>query len=321
MAFQGDKNLVEYINRDNEYFLNHILVEVRMSKLKMWIVSILTVLVIGGGGWTAYQAIAQKNSLNHSYAFAYKTKDRMSWFKVSESKGKVTGHLNKKYVEEVRWDPHIYKKQFVVAGSSKENGYEFKVTQGKETIVYEVHFSGKDLSVKKQGEKKSTIYQAINQKKLDKYQKDIQKRYDYLFDTAEDRFYDSMRNFKEKVAKVYGFLYTAKDKQLFLQVKTMHIEIGWTGSLLITTIPEEDCKPYKEMRLEVSGETDGRSFVMGHEPSIEDGIIKGSTDRDVKSIKLPFKMTGGTVELKAVTKKEYQKQAKAFKKQAEERKK
>ncbi len=102
MAFQGDKNLVEYINRDNEYFLNHILVEVRMSKLKMWIVSILTVLVIGGGGWTAYQAIAQKNSLNHSYAFAYKTKDRMSWFKVSESKGKVTGHLNEKYVEEVR---------------------------------------------------------------------------------------------------------------------------------------------------------------------------------------------------------------------------
>lgn len=59
---------------------------------------------------------------------------------------------------------------------------------------------------------------------------------------------------------------------------------------------------------------------MGYEPSIEDGIIQGSTDRDVKSIKLPFKMTGGTVELKAVTKKEYQKQANAFKKQAEERK-
>ena len=54
------------------------------------------------------------------------------------------------------------------------------------------------------------------------------------------------------------------------------------------------------------GDTDGRNFVMGHEPSIEDGIIKGSTDRDVKSIKLPFKMTGGTVELKAVTKQEYQ---------------
>ncbi|MFP3810308.1 hypothetical protein [Bacillus sp. SIMBA_005] len=292
-----------------------------MSKLKMWVVSILAVLILGGGGWTAYQAIAQKNSLNHSYAFAYKTKDSMSWFKVSESKGKVTGHLNEKYIEEERWYPHIYKKQFVVSGSSKENGYEFRVTQGKETIVYDVHFSGKNLSVKKQGEKKSTIYKAINQKKLEKYHKDIQKQYDYLFDTAEDRFYDSMRNFKEKVAKVYGFLYTAKDKQLFLQVKTMHIEIGWTGSLLITTVPGEDCKPYKEMRLEVSGETDGRNFKMGHEPSIEEGIIKGSTDRDVKSIKLPFKMTGGTVELKAVTKQEYQKQAKAFKKQAEERKK
>ncbi|USD82792.1 hypothetical protein M5E02_18925 [Bacillus safensis] len=292
-----------------------------MSKLKMWVVSILAVLILGGGGWTAYQAIAQKNSLNHSYAFAYKTKDRLSWFEVSENKGKVTGHLNEKYIEEERWHPNIYKKQFVVSGSSKENGYEFKIKQGKETIVYEVHFSGKDLSVKKQGEKKSTIYKAINEKKLDKYHKDIQNRYDYLFDTAEDRFYDSMRNFKEKVAKVYGFLYTAKDKQLFLQVKTMHIELGWSGSLLITTVPGEDCKPYKEMRLEVMGDTDGRTFVMGHEPSIEDGIIKGSTDRDVKSIKLPFKMTGGTVELKAVTKQEYQKQAKAFKKKAEEKKK
>lgn len=101
----------------------------------------------------------------------------------------------------------------------------------------------------------------------------------------------------------------------------MHMELGWSGFLLITTVPGEECKPYKEMRLEVMGDTDGRTFVMGHEPSIEDGIIQGSTDRDVKSIKLPFKMTGGTVELKAVTKQEYQKQAKAFKKQAEERKK
>ncbi len=31
-----------------------------MSKLKMWVVSILAVLILGGGGWTAYQAIAQK---------------------------------------------------------------------------------------------------------------------------------------------------------------------------------------------------------------------------------------------------------------------
>ncbi|WP_366204250.1 hypothetical protein [Bacillus safensis] len=292
-----------------------------MSKLKIWVVSILAVLILGGGGWKAYQAIAQKNSLNHSYAFAYKTKDRLNWFEISENKGKVTGHLNEKYIEEVRWHPNTYKKQFVVSGSSKENGYEFKITQGKDTSVYEVYFSGKDLSVKKQGEKNSTIYKAINQKKLEKYHKDIQKRYDYLLYTAEDRFYDSMRNFKEKVAKVYGFLYTAKDKQLFLQVKTMHMELGWTGSLLITTVPGEDCKPYKEMRLEVSGETDGRNFIMGHEPSIEDEIIKGSTDRDVKSIKLPFKMTGGTVELKAVTKKEYQKQANAFIKKAEEKKK
>ncbi|MBG9911280.1 hypothetical protein ABD83_07395 [Bacillus xiamenensis] len=317
-----------------------------MSKLKMWVVSILAVLILGGGGWTAYQAIAQKNSLNHAYAYAYKTKDRMNWFELSENKGKVTGHLNEKYVEEVWWDPKIYRKQYVVSGSSKENGYELRVKQGKETIIYEVQISGEDLSVKKQGDKKSIIYKAINQKKLDSYHKKIQDRYEYLFDTSETRFYDNMRHFKEKVSKVYGFLYTAEDKQLFLQVKSMHIEIGWNGSFLITTVSEEVCKPYKEMKLEVGGFTDGGEFFeMSYDPIIEKGVIIGSTDRDAKSIKLPVKMTDGkvelkaftrkeykkiakpyimtgdSVELKAVTKEEYKKQAKAFKKKAEEKKK
>ncbi|TQR23688.1 hypothetical protein [Bacillus safensis] len=317
-----------------------------MSKLKMWVVSILAVLILGGGGWTAYQAIAQKNSLNHSYAFAYKTKDRLSWLEVSENKGKVTGHLNEKYVEEVWWDPKIYKKQYAVSGDSKGNGYELRVKQGKETIIYDVKISGKDLSVKKQGDKKSMIYKAINRKKLDSYHKKIQDRYQYLFDTSETRYYDNMRHFRDKVAKVYGFLYTAEDKQLFLQVESMHIEIGWNGSFLITTVSEEGCKPYKEMKLEVGGFTDGGEFFeMSYDPIIEQGVIIGSTDRDAKSIKLPIKktngtvelkaftrkeykkipkpyiMTGDSVELKAVTKEEYQKQAKAFKKKAEEKKK
>ncbi|MEB2271106.1 hypothetical protein LAV33_12520 [Bacillus safensis] len=317
-----------------------------MSKLKMWVVSILAVLILGGGGWTAYQAIAQKNSLNHSYAFAYKTKDRLSWLEVSENKGKVTGHLNEKYVEEVWWDPKIYKKQYAVSGDSKGNGYELRVKQDKETIIYDVKISGKDLSVKKQGDKKSMIYKAINRKKLDSYHKKIKDRYQYLFDTSETRYYDNMRHFRDKVAKVYGFLYTAEDKQLFLQVESMHIEIGWNGSFLITTVSEEGCKPYKEMKLEVGGFTDGGEFFeMSYDPIIEQGVIIGSTDRDAKSIKLPIKkingtvelkaftrkeykkipkpyiMTGDSVELKAVTKEEYQKQAKAFKKKAEEKKK
>ncbi|WWL80443.1 hypothetical protein V6B65_04950 [Bacillus altitudinis] len=317
-----------------------------MSKLKMWVVSILAVLILGGGGWTAYQAIAQKNSLNHAYAFAYKTKDKMSWFEISENKGKVTGHLNEKYIEEIWWDPKIYNKQYVVSGSSKENGYEFRVKQGKETIIYEVRMSGKDLSVKKQGDKKSRIYKAINQKKLDSYHKKLQVRHQHLVDTSETRFYDNMRHFRDKVAKVYGFLYTAEDKQLFLQVESMHIENGWLGSFLITTVSEDGCKPYKEMKLEVGGETDGGDYLdMSYDPIIERGVIIGSTDRDAKSIKLPIKktngtieikaftyqefkklprpyiMTGDSVELKAVTKKEYEKQAKAFKKKAEEKRK
>ncbi|WGI63507.1 CheR family methyltransferase [Escherichia coli] len=71
-----------------------------MSKLKMWVVSILAVLILGGGGWTAYQAIAKKSGLIHPYAFAYKTHDRVNWFKVTERNGKVTGHLNETILEE-----------------------------------------------------------------------------------------------------------------------------------------------------------------------------------------------------------------------------
>lgn len=97
-----------------------------MSKLKIWVVSILAVLILGGGGWTAYQAIAQKNSLNHSYAFAYKTKDRLNWFEISENKGKVTGHLNESYIEEIWWDPQLYKKQYVIPAIQKKMGMNFK---------------------------------------------------------------------------------------------------------------------------------------------------------------------------------------------------
>ncbi len=41
-----------------------------MSKSKIWLMAILAVLMIGGGGFIAYQAIAKKSGLNHPYAFA-----------------------------------------------------------------------------------------------------------------------------------------------------------------------------------------------------------------------------------------------------------
>ncbi|NQD53200.1 hypothetical protein HP440_22210, partial [Bacillus altitudinis] len=44
----------------------------------------------------------------------------------------------------------------------------------------------------------------------------------------------------------------------------------------------------------------------------------GETDRDATYIKFPFKMAGGTIEFKAVTKEEYQEQTEAFKKKAKE---
>ncbi|MBD3861477.1 hypothetical protein IEE86_17265 [Bacillus sp. 28A-2] len=295
-----------------------------MSKSNIWIAALLAVLVIGAVGWTAYQAITKKSSLNHSYAFAYKTKDRVSWFKLTEKKGKVTGHLNETILEENpkrHFDPNLLINKYKLTGKAIENGYEFQVKQGKDTVTYEVHLAEKDLSVKKQGEKQSITYNAIDQQKLRAVQQDIHVRYEELMDDTENRFHDYVRNFIKKVTGAYGYLYTAEDGsyQLFLKVKRMYMQSEWAGSFLMRKVPGDGGEPYKETRHTAGGISDGMMFDLSTYPAIEKGFILGETDRDATSIKFPFKMAGGTIEFKAVTKEEYQEQAEAFKKQAEEK--
>lgn len=299
-----------------------------MNRSKIWIVAILAVLIMGAVSWIAYQANAKKSVLNQSYAFAYKTKDHVNWFKVTEKKGKVTGHLNETILEENpkrHFDPNLFINKYKLTGKTIENGYEFQVKQGKETVTYEVHPVEKDLSVKKQGEKQSITYKAVDQTKLRAVQKDIHDRYDELMDDTENRFYDYVRNFIKKVTGTYGYLYTSEDGsyQLFLQVKLMHIESEWSGSFLMRTVPGDSSETYKETKYEARGISDGMMFDLVTYPGIgtENDFIVGETDRDATSIKLPFKMAGGTIEFKAVTKEEYQEQTEAFKKQAEEKKK
>ncbi|USD82793.1 hypothetical protein M5E02_18930 [Bacillus safensis] len=300
-----------------------------MSKTKIWIVAVLTVLIIGAVSWSVYQTIGKKSVLNQSYAFAHKTKEGVNWFKITERKGKVTGHLNETILEEspeMHFDPNLFKHKYQLTGKTIENGYEFEVKQGKDPVMYEVHVAGKDLSVKKQGENKSITYKAVDQKKLNAYQKAIQDRYDELIDDSETRFYDYLRDYIKKVTGAYGYLYTAEDGscQLFLQVKHMHIEGEWEGSFLMRTVPGDGSEPYKETKLEAGGVSDGIMFNISSYPEIEEtkkGYIVGSTNRGAKSIKLPLKMAGGTAEFKPVTKQEYQIKSEAFKKQAEEKKK
>lgn len=300
-----------------------------MSKTKIWIVAVLTVLIIGAVSWSVYQAIGKKSVLNQSYAFVHKTKEGVNWFKITERKGKVTGHLNETILEEspeMHFDPNLFKHKYQLTGKTIENGYEFEVKQGKDPVMYEVHVAGKDLSVKKQGENKSITYKAVDQKKLNAYQKAIQDRYDELIDDSETRFYDYLRDYIKKVTGAYGYLYTAEDGscQLFLQVKHMHIEGEWEGSFLMRTVPGDGSEPYKETKLEAGGVSDGIMFNISSYPEIEKtkkGYIVGSTNRGAKSIKLPLKMAGGTAEFKPVTKQEYQIKSEAFKKQAEGKKK
>ncbi|GLF89465.1 hypothetical protein Saga11_07240 [Bacillus safensis] len=297
-----------------------------MKRSKIWIVTILAVLAICAVSWIAYQVNAKKSVLNQSYAFVYKTKDHVNWFKVTEKKGKVTGHLNETILEEnpkKHFDPNLFINKYKLTGKTIENGYEFQVKQGKEMVTYEVHPAEKDLSVKKQGEKQSITYKAVDQNKLRAVQKDIHDRYDELMDDTENRFYDYVRNFIKKVTGTYGYLYTAEDGsyQLFLKVKRMHIESEWSGSFLMRTVPGDSSETYKETKYEARGISDGMMFDLVTYPGIENDFIVGESDRDATSIKLPFKMAGGTIEFKAVTKEEYQEQTEAFKKQAEEKKK
>ncbi|MEM5029986.1 hypothetical protein WKH33_13380 [Priestia sp. WB3] len=294
-----------------------------MSKSKIWLMAILAVLMIGGGGFIAYQAIAKKSGLNHPYAFAYKTNDRVNWFKVTERNGKVTGHLNETILEEnpkSHYDPNIFINKYQLTGKSIENGYEFHVKQGKEMVTYEVHLAEKDLSVKKQGEKQSITYKAVDQKKLRAVQQDIHDRYEKLMDDTENRFHDYVRNFIKKVTGAYGYLYTAEDGsyQLFLKVKRMYMQSEWAGSFLMRKVPGDGGEPYKETKHTAGGVSDGMMFDLSTYPAIEKGFILGETDRDATSIKFPFKMAGGTIEFKAVTKEEYQEQTEAFKKKAKE---
>ncbi|MGI1828241.1 hypothetical protein ACRPLG_00075 [Bacillus safensis] len=297
-----------------------------MNRSKIWIVAISAVIVIVAVSWLAYQANAKKSVLNNSYAFVYKTKDQVNWFKVTERKGKVTGYLNETILEENpkrHFDPNLFINKYKLTGKTVENGYEFQVKQGKETITYKVHLDEKDLSVKKQGEKQSITYKAVDQTKLRAVQKDIHDRYDELMEDSENRFHDYVRNFIKKVTGAYGYLYTAEDGsyQLFLKVKRMYMQSEWAGSFLMRTVPGDGGEPYKETKHTAGGVSDGIMFDLSTYPAIEKGFILGETDRDATSIKFPFKMAGGTIEFKAVTKEEYQEQTEAFKKQAEEKKK
>ncbi|KAB3542555.1 hypothetical protein NSS76_18795 [Bacillus sp. FSL R5-0654] len=297
-----------------------------MNRSKIWIVAISAVIVIVAVSWIAYQANAKKSVLNNYYAFVYKTKDQVNWFKVTERKGKVTGYLNETILEENpkrHFDPNLFINKYKLTGKTVENGYEFQVKQEKETITYKVHLDEKDLSVKKQGEKQSITYKAVDQTKLRAVQKDIHDRYDELMEDSENRFHDYVRNFIKKVTGAYGYLYTAEDGsyQLFLKVKRMYMQSEWAGSFLMRTVPGDGGEPYKETKHTAGGVSDGIMFDLSTYPAIEKGFTLGETDRDATSIKFPFKMAGGTIEFKAVTKEEYQEQTEAFKKQAEEKKK
>ncbi|WP_144741270.1 hypothetical protein [Bacillus altitudinis] len=90
-----------------------------MSKWKMWMMSIVGVVVIGGGGWIGYEGMGEKSGLNDGYAFGYKSDDGVKWLKVRERKGKVRGEVKERILEENGerdYDGNVFMKKYELRG-------------------------------------------------------------------------------------------------------------------------------------------------------------------------------------------------------------
>ncbi|CAL8901115.1 hypothetical protein ACQKEX_11995 [Bacillus pumilus] len=294
-----------------------------MKLRNIGILFMIVTLLIGVGSFGGNKASAKKESLNQSYAYAYKTKDNVSWLKVTEKKGKVTGYLNGKGVKVDPIEPFMVKTKYKLTGKTTKKGYKLKVQQKKKTIVYDIYFSGKDLMVKKQGAKKSKRYQAVDEKKLKEYNKAIDKRYDEYVDTAEDRYYEIIGKYTDNLNKAYGYLYTAKNNsyQIFLDIEEAVFEGDFSGAITISKATGKKSKPLKKEKYQAVGTTGFKNFWVYPTPKIKCGLSKmiGSSDVEASYIELPIWKNNEKMKLKAVNKKQYQKQEEAFKNAAKKK--
>jgi hypothetical protein len=268
-----------------------------LNKLKYWGVATIIGVLIGAAFWWIPTKVNElKDPLNNSDAYVFSDNGILYWFELNSKSGKIEGKLHQqRFIETAGKAPTLEEKIYPLTGETTKERYFFEVKNGTEMVRFKAWFTGPHLSVQKQGEKDSKLYNPVNLEELDSYVKALQ---DYH---TEERENNQRREFFTALRNVYGYLYSARDSsfQLFVKIDEALLEGELTGSLLM--IDDEG----KETRYPLNGVTDGnmlRLFTTVDKKTTKlDGIFhEGATELD-----LSFWMTDQMLTFHAVTEEEF----------------
>lgn len=268
-----------------------------MKKLKYWGVAAVIGVLIGAAFWWVPSKVNElKDPLNKSNAYVFSDNGILYWFELNSKRGKIEGKLHQqRLIETAGKTPTMEENIYPLTGGTTKERYFFKAKYGTEMMRFAAWFTGPHLSVQKQGEKDSKLYNPVNWVELDSYVKALQ---DYHMEEREN---NQRREFFTALRNVYGYLYSASDSsfQLFVKIDEALLEGELTGSLLM--IDDEG----KETRHALNGVTDGHMLrlfttVDGQTTKLEGIFHEGATEFD-----LSFWMTDQMLTFHAVTEEEF----------------
>jgi hypothetical protein len=273
-------------------------------------------LLIGVVWWGLSILEDRKDPLNKADSFVYSDSGSLYWFEVSSRKGKVEGiYHQQEVIEEVGKEPYLEEQKSPITGKTTENGYEFKINSDGDILKYHAWFSGANLFVQKQGEIDNISYEAVDQEKLDKNIKALQKDLETAIYHAEEKENNRLRNFFTDLRSVYGYLYSNENDtfQLFINIDEALLQGEISGSLLLMNHNADKTNRYQETKYQFNGITDGImveifTLVDGKETS-----MTGNFHGDASSFDLSFWKDGQKLSFQAVTEEEFHQKYVKFK--------
>jgi hypothetical protein len=272
--------------------------------------------------WWGLSILEDRNDpLNKADSFVYSDSGSLYWFKVSSRKGKVEGiYHQQEVIEEVGKEPYLEEQKSPITGKTTENGYEFKINSDGDILKYHAWFSGANLFVQKQGEIDNISYEAVDQEKLDKNIKALQKDLETAIYHTEEKENNRLRNFFTDLRSVYGYLYSNENDtfQLFINIDEALLQGEISGSLLLMNHNADKTNRYQETKYQFNGITDGImvkifTLVDGKETS-----MTGNFHGDASSFDLSFWKDGQKLSFQAVTEEEFHQKYVEFKTKAHE---
>ncbi|WP_442600091.1 hypothetical protein [Neobacillus sp. D3-1R] len=248
--------------------------------------------------------------LNQSDAFVYSNNAKLYWFELTSHKGKVEGNLHEeKLIDEMGKAPFIEKKKYPLTGKVIEKGYVFQVKKGEKMLSYDASFSGPHLSIQMQGNEERILYNPVDQKELNEYEKAL---LDYY---KEERENEQLRKFFTELRKVYAYLYTSENSsyQLFIKIDEALLEGELTGSLLMVAETGNKDHPYEENNYVLNGVTGGNGVRFYTTVEGKETKLEGKFLNSVNEMKLSFWATDDILTFHAVTAEEYKQKYDEFK--------